>query len=374
MKKYFLSTIIVISICSFQKNEAQVLGKNIEKFIDSLYIKNKNSIGIIVHIESPKKQLSHSYAIGYSDKNKKQKLKANQPGLIASNIKTFVSATILKLIENKKLKINQSIDELLSKNTLNLFKSDGYKLKKIKVFHLLSHTSGIGSYVDDGYIDFVNKNPNYRWTRKEQLERTIEVSDPLGKPGKIFKYGDVNYLLLTEIIEQITGKLFFEGMRETLNYKNLDLIDLWMPTLENKPITTPELIHQYWDTYGWDSKKIDISWDLYGGGGIACTAENLSKFAYQLFNYKIIQEKVVLDLIYKEVKVEKPWVHPYYMGIYEEEYSNFKGFGHGGFWGTKVIYFPKIDTSIAIYILERDQKDLQIIIINRIIDFIKKLP
>ena len=85
---------------------------------------------------------------------------------------------------------------------------------------------------------------------------------------------------------------------------------------------------------------------------------------------KIIQDKNVLDLIYKKVEVEKPWIHPYYMGIYEESYRELKGYGHGGFWGTKVIYFPKIDTSISVFILERDKKDLQPIIINRIIDVI----
>ncbi len=59
------------------------------------------------------------------------------------------------------------------------------------------------------------------------------------------------------------------------------------------------------------------------------------------------------------------------MGIYEENYKELKGFGHGEFWGTKVIYFPKIDTSISIFVLERDKKDLQKIIIDKIVDIIK---
>ncbi len=371
MSKIFLGFAISVCICVYQKSEAQNFEKEIDFFIDSLYIKNQKSIGISIHIESPKKGISHNHSIGYSDKTQKHKLETNQPGLIASNIKTFVSATILELIENGKLKIDQPIDQLLSKKTIELFKSDGYKFQNIRVFHLLSHTSGIGSYVDDGYIDFVNKNPTHRWTRQEQLLRTIEVSDPLGDAGIVFKYADVNYLLLTEIIQEITGEPFYKAMRDILNYSKLDINDLWMPTLEKKPVKTPKLINQYWNTYQWDSSKIDISWDLYGGGGIACTPENLSKFIYQLFNYKIIQDKKILDLIYTKVEVEKPWTHPYYMGIYEENYKELKGFGHGGFWGTKVIYFPKIDTSISIFVLERDKKDLQKIIIDKIVDIIK---
>jgi D-alanyl-D-alanine carboxypeptidase len=370
MKKIFFGVIIALCVCVPQKSKSQNFDEKIEAFMDSLYMKNKKSIGISIHVESPKRGISHSFTTGYSDKTQKHKLETNEPGLIASNIKTFVSATILKLIENGKLKIDQPINELLSSKTLKLFKSDGYQLQKIKVFHLLSHTSGIGSYVDDDYIDFVNKNPTHRWTRQEQLLRTVEVSDPLDNPGMVFKYADVNYLLLTEIIQEITGKPFYKAMRDVLNYSKLNLNDLWMPTLEKKPTGVQRLVNQYWDTYQWDSSKIDISWDLYGGGGIACTPENLSRFIYQLFNHKIIQDKNVLDLIYKKVEVEKPWIHPYYMGIYEESYRELKGYGHGGFWGTKVIYFPKIDTSISVFILERDKKDLQPIIINRIIDVI----
>ncbi len=368
MKSVFFKVFILMLLPLCQKVNAQSTEVKIKSFIDSLYIKNKSAVGIITHIESKKKDLSLSYAVGYSDKTRKQKLKANQPGLIASNIKTFVSATILKLIENSKLQIDQPIDQLVTKNTLKLFKSDGYKFEDIRVFHLLSHTSGIGNYADDGYFDFVNRNPNYRWTRREQLERTIEVSDPINDPGKIFQYADVNYLLLTEIIQEISGKPFYQAMRQILDYEKLGLKDLWIPTLEDKPIETAELIHQYWDSSGWDSGKIDISWDLYGGGGIACTAENLSKFFYLLFNHKVVENKDVFKLIYKKVKSKEHWVHSYYMGIYKEEFKYLKGFAHGGFWGTKVIYFPKIDTSIAVFILERDHDDLQNFIINRIVD------
>ena len=370
MKTTFFGFIIALFLYVPQTSKSQNFDKKINAFMDSLYVKNKRSIGMSIHIEAPKKGISHSFAVGYFDKTQKRKLETNQPGLIGSNIKTFVSATILKLIENGKLEIEQPINELLSSKTQKIFKSDGYKLQKIKVFHLLSHTSGIGDYVDDGYISFVNKNPAHRWTRQEQLLRTVEVSNPLDNPGIVFKYADVNYLLLTEIIQEITGKPFYKAMRDVLNYSKLGLNDLWMPTLEKKPTGVKGLVSQYWDTYQWDSSQIDISWDLYGGGGIACTPENLSRFMYQLFNYKIIEDKKILDLIYKKVEVEKPWIHPYYMGIYEERYRDLKGYGHGGFWGTKVIYFPKIDASIAVFILERDKKKLQQIIINIIVDVI----
>jgi D-alanyl-D-alanine carboxypeptidase len=51
------------------------------------------------------------------------------------------------------------------------------------------------------------------------LELTIKTGGPLGIPETTFSYADANYLLLTEIIEQITQKPFYSAMRELLYYK-----------------------------------------------------------------------------------------------------------------------------------------------------------
>ena len=68
-----------------------------QTIIDSIYKANPQSIGIIVHIESPKNGISWSGSAGYSNKDTKSKLLPDQPALIASNIKTYVSAAILRL-------------------------------------------------------------------------------------------------------------------------------------------------------------------------------------------------------------------------------------------------------------------------------------
>ena len=48
----------------------------------------------------------------------------------------------------------------------------------------------------------------------------------------------------------------------------------------------------------------------------------------------------------------------YHLGLSEDEYNGIKGFGHGGFWGTVVMYFPKLKTSIAVFVLEKDKEFL----------------
>ncbi len=265
-------SILIISVilfsCTGKKNSdlSQVnFDAKFQESIDSIYNANPDVKGIMVHVESPSNNISWSGASGYSDFNEKQILDAEQPALIASCIKTYISATMLRLVEMGKIQLDLPIKSLLTEDTWKLFHDDGYQLDSIKIFHLMSHTSGIKDYANDSYIEYITENPEHRWTRNEQLQRAVNVGDPLGKAGDIFSYADANYLLLTEIIEGLTDKPFYEAMRELLRYEELGLNNTWFPTLEDTPQNIKPLVHQYWGKQGWDSNNIDISWDLYGG-------------------------------------------------------------------------------------------------------------
>ena len=51
--------------------------------------------------------------------------------------------------------------------------------------------------------------------------------------------------------------------------------------------------------------------------------------------------------------------------------DGFKAFGHSGFWGTIGLYFPQLNTSVAVFILERDKRGLSPEIVIRIIGLLK---
>ncbi len=181
----------------------------------------------------------------------------------------------------------------------------------------------------------------------------------MGKPEDIFNYADANYLLSTEIIETVTKEPFYESIRELLKYEELGFSNTWFPTLETKSKQTKPLVHQYWGEKNWDSYNHDISWDLYGGGGIATTTKELAQFSYNLFNYKIIEDKNTLSQIYTPVETNDGKDNKYGLGLSIGDVEGFTSYGHGGFWGTVVLYFPEMDTSIAVFILERDKGKLR---------------
>ena len=354
---YLLISLFILQSCATTKNGNVKSNRYSEyqNIIDSIYQHNPESIGIMAHIESPKKGISWSGSVGYSDAENETKLDPDQPALIASSIKTYISATILRLQEQNKLSIEDAIKNHLTNRTIKLFESDGYDLDGIKIKHLLSHTSGIEDYANDAYLDWVDKNQKHRWTRDEQLELTIKVGEPLGKPGDSFNYADANYLLCTEIIENVTKQPFYESIREFLRYEELGFSNTWFPTLETKNKQTKPLVHQYWEEKNWDSYDHDISWDLYGGGGIATTTEEMAQFSYDLFNYKIINDKKTLSQIFTPVKTKDEKDNKYGLGLSIGNVKGYTSYGHGGFWGTVVLYFPQLDTSIAVFILERDR-------------------
>jgi D-alanyl-D-alanine carboxypeptidase len=335
-----------------------------QAIIDSIYNSNPESLGLMVHIESPNNGISWSGIAGYAD-IEKSVLDKDQPMLIASNTKTYISAAILRLQEDKLLSIEDNLAKHLPQKTIDLFQADGYDFNSIKIKHLLSHTSGIADYVNDDYFEFIDKNQKYRWTRDEQLELATTVGDPIGEAQEIFSYADVNYLLATEIIEQKTGKPFYTAIRELLKYDALNLANTWFPTLEETPVSTKDFVHQYWNETDWGNRKMniswdsylhDISWDLYGGGGVATTISQLGQFYYHLFNGDIIENDSVLDLIKTDVVTRDNKSKNYRLGVSNANIKGLSAFGHGGFWGTNVFYFPELDASMAVCVLERRNK------------------
>ena len=348
-------------------SQAQPIEPKLQTLLDSVNAAQPSSIGVMLHVESPQKGISWSGASGYASKEKKTLLEADQPALIASNIKTYVSASILRIVEEGQLNIDQPIKDLLTDQTRGLFEARGYQLDEITLQHLLSHTSGLQDYANQDYIDFIDQNKKYRWTRDEQLALTLKIGAPLGGPGFTYNYADANYLLCTEILEGITQKPFYTAMRDLLDYQSLGLNNTWMPTLEEKPEGTKTLAHQYWSEMGWDTYDIDVSVDLYGGGGIACTTSDLARFAYDLFNYKVVKDTATLNLIYTEIPTDDTKTSRYYLGITDYEIEGYKAYGHSGFWGTQVYYFPELKTAIAVFVLERDQRGLRPEIVKKAI-------
>ncbi|HET7705661.1 MAG TPA: exo-beta-N-acetylmuramidase NamZ domain-containing protein [Thermoanaerobaculia bacterium] len=86
--------------------------------------------------------------------------------------------------------------------------------KEITVRHLLTHTSGLKSGL----------SLSQPWRGYDEGIRRAAAEVPTNKPGAIFRYSDVNYILLGEIVRRVSGQPLDEFSREHI-FKPLGMRD-----------------------------------------------------------------------------------------------------------------------------------------------------
>ncbi|HKR64119.1 MAG TPA: serine hydrolase domain-containing protein, partial [Thermoanaerobaculia bacterium] len=67
--------------------------------------------------------------------------------------------------------------------------------KTITIRHLLTHTSGLRSGLEPA-----------EWSGYDEGVRRALAETPLNRPGVIFRYSDINYVLLGEIVRRVSGE------------------------------------------------------------------------------------------------------------------------------------------------------------------------
>jgi D-alanyl-D-alanine carboxypeptidase len=89
---------------------------------------------------------------------------------------------------------------------------------------------------------------------------------------------------------------------------------------------------------------------------VAATASDLALFFQLLFTGQVVHDQALLDQMHADVPSHSK--SNYCLGIRRLNIGGLTGYYHGGFWGTDVIYFPELKASIAIFVLERSQRDI----------------
>lgn len=346
-KKLILLLTTLIVSCHTIKNETiHDVSKDLQRILDTS-IRDKN-IGILLHVESPIQNISWSGASGYSDSKEKVKLLDNQCFRIASVTKTFVACSILRLWEDGKLSLDSPISKYISKSHSDILKRGSYDADKVTIRHLLNHSSGMFDHAfSKQYFEKVIANPTHVWTRSEQLEGLVNWGKPVGAIGEKFHYSDTGYILLGEILEQITGKNINDALFDLLDLKNFGLKNTQMEDAVNTQSNPNNRIHQYLN--GEDTYNYSCSIDLYGGGGLLSTTKDLSLFFNSLFQNKVFKQKTTLDTMLAKptlVSTKKPDLD-YRKGIYFIKLKETEAWTHTGFWGTQVVYIPQMNLTIA---------------------------
>ncbi len=258
------------------------LGTQLQSILDSEVQNNDAVRGAGLHADAPALGLFWEGAAGLADPGSGRPMTAETPVRIASNTKTFIAATVLRLAEEGMLDIDDPIADHLPQEYVAMLEGDGYDPEAMTIRHLLTHTSGLFDHSAlDRYTEALMADPMHRWTRTEQLQSAVDWGDPHGAPGDFYTYCDTGYVLLGGVIEQASGQPMAVAVRELVGYEKLGLDSTWWETLEPQPTGVPDRARQFLGDF--DTADFDPSFDLYGGGGIASTVGDLARFYRALF-------------------------------------------------------------------------------------------
>ncbi len=317
--------------------------------------------GRLLHVLAPDVDLDVEVAAGVADLATGAPLVPGSRFRIASVTKPFVAAATLRLVEDGRLSLDDTVAVLLTGDYDELLRSGGYDTGAITLRHLLTHTSGIYDFaadaydasIPDGFTSQVYADLGRRWTRLEQMAFAISHGKPYGAPGERFGYSDTGACLVGEVLERVTGLSMGAAIRELVGYERLGLGHTWQETIEPEPADLPPLSHQYEGRY--DVADMDASIDLYGGGGLMSTCGDLARFFRGLLRGEVFREPSTLEAMTTTL-VDVPLADEVSdeddpssaaMFLFRGEIGGEEWWGHGGYWGTTAYTCPARDVTIV---------------------------
>ncbi|WP_420571576.1 serine hydrolase [Kordia sp.] len=249
------------NVTSWKSNDIKQLDSKITKVMKDFKVPAV-TIGIVKD-----GKLVYAKGYGYGDKENKIIASATSLMRLASISKPITSVAIMKLLEQKKLKLN---DKVLGKNsilgTTYARLSLGNREKAITVKQLLEHTAGGDTWDNNltpegkdtwGDPMFQKKLLN----RKQHINWVLRRRNPTHKPGDYYQYSNFGYNLLGRIIEKKTGKSYESYVRNNI-LKQCGITQMYIGANDKKDREYKEVV------YYSDRKPYDLQMrrmDSHGG-------------------------------------------------------------------------------------------------------------
>jgi D-alanyl-D-alanine carboxypeptidase len=268
---------------------------------------------------------------------------------VASITKTFVAVVMLQMMEEGDIDLDAPIlpfiQEVAVIDTATFMLLDEENvLPEVTVRQLLNHTSGIADVFKDKATRFtlsVLLRPRRSWNKYSIIERYYKYKlnrQPHNRPGAGYYYSDTNYMLLGYIIERLSGNTLAEEIRDRiltpLNLKHT-YFEYYEPAVEGGG-----QIDAFYNRIN-TTKKLNTSYE-WAGGGLVSTTQDLAIFIRSLFLGKLFSEKPTLEKM-MDIQETKPHGGNYGLGLISYDVADRRWYGHGGFFGSLMLYDPQDD-------------------------------
>lgn len=200
---------------------------------------------------------------------------------LASLTKPIATTTsVLLLVERGQIRLWDTVEEFVPQLTPFISES-GEPGEEMRLWHLLTHTSGLRPYFPNPEIEAHIGIP----CTLEDLVRFIADSEKLSPPGEEFLYSDLGFILLGYIVERVSGQSLAEfaaqnifsplGMGSTVFNPSDDLKARCVPTEMVEGSVLQGVVHD---------PRARLVGGVAGHAGLFSSADDLSVFAQMLLN------------------------------------------------------------------------------------------
>lgn len=176
----------------------------IEAFYNKTWPNNSANGSILV---AQNGQIIYENYEGFANKRDKRLITRNTPLHLASVSKVITATAVLKLINAKRIDLDQKVNTLLKE----------FPYPEVTVKMLLNHRSGMRHYA------YFTDRDKTIWDRKNRLTNqdilTIMATKNVGlesRTGTRFSYCNTNYAMLALIIEKVTKLPYKEAMDQII--------------------------------------------------------------------------------------------------------------------------------------------------------------
>lgn len=217
---------------------------------------------------------------------------------LASISKQFTAALILQLAEEGKIDLKKTIADYYSEYRQDIG-------QQVTLHQLLTHQSGIPNYTS---LPFVWSDSLYRKYSKEELIAKFASGNLEFEPGSRYQYNNSGYLILSYIIEKVTGQSFSQVFKERivqpLGLKNTGVDD------------RRQIISQRADGYNKTSEGYENVYSMYmqnlqGAGNLYGTIGDLYRWDQALYQTQLLSKKSLNQMTRPYTDVNQQWISPY---------------------------------------------------------------
>lgn len=276
-----LCTFLFVSLASGAQADSSIRYKEAFRLIDA-WLDGQRDFdklpGISVAVVADQRVI-YNKGFGVTDLQKKTPATSQTIYSICSISKLFTAIAIMKLWEEGKLRLDDSISALLP--SFNL-KQQYAESTPITIRSILTHSSGLPREAEYPYW-----SDNFQFPTARQVAEKLATQQTLYPASTYMQYSNLGITLLGEVIARVTGQPYEKYIEENI-LKPLRLADT--RTYLPKDLWGTKLATGYSAVYRDGSRKAQPYFNAGGitaAAGFSSTAEDLARFA--AWQFRLLQ-------------------------------------------------------------------------------------